>query len=265
MERDLAIVRDLGGFFDPATSEPQQFQNLLIGSLYLPLYRLTKRYAKPGMSVLDWGSGNGHFSYFLLESGLDVTAFNLQSQKCALAGTLRARYGKRYRICFGADDEPVRLPFGDGSFDMAFSIGVLEHVRESGGSEVASLRELGRVLAPGGLFVCGMLPKRYSWIEFLVRNFFKQKYFHVVRYTKPEIIGLLDQAGFAALEIGTHGFLPRNTLSHVTLAGLENSAAIAKPFNLVDRLLARSLPGIAENFMLCARRRTDASGGRTAS
>lgn len=260
MDRDLAIVRELGGHFDPATAEPLQFQNLLTGSQYLPLYRLARKYAEPGMSVLDWGSGNGHFSYFLLRIGVEVTAFNLESQRCALAETLQTRFGERYRFCFGADDEPVRLPFADRSFDMVFSVGVLEHVRESGGSETASLRELRRVLKPGGHFLCGMLPKKYSWIEFLVRNFFKQKYFHVHRFTRTEISRLLRETGFVALEIDTHGFLPRNSLDRVPIAGLGNSAAVAETFNLVDRALARSLPAVAGNFMFCARKIDDLSG-----
>ncbi len=36
---------------------------------YRPLYRAMRKYVKPGAHVLDWGSGNGHFSYFLLRAG----------------------------------------------------------------------------------------------------------------------------------------------------------------------------------------------------
>jgi SAM-dependent methyltransferase len=225
-----------------------QFQSLLSGSQYLPLYQLTRRYARPGMTVLDWGSGNGHFSYFLMEIGLDVTGFNLESQKCALADMLRARYDDRYCICFGDDEEPVRLPFSDDSFDMAFSVGVLEHVREAGGSELASLTELRRVLKPGGFLVCGFLPKKYSWIEFLVRNFFGQKHHHRHRFTKRDISDMLGHSGFELIDLATHGFLPRNSLNRA----LTNRAGVARWYNLADRVLERSLAPIAQNFMLCA-------------
>jgi len=255
----LELVRELGRCYDPARGEPLQFRTLLTGSQYLPLYRLAERHIRPGMSVLDWGAGNGHFSYFLLRSGLEVTAFNLESQNCALAATLRARFGERYRICVGADDEPARLPFADQSFEMAFSIGVLEHVRESGGSERASLAELRRVLRPGGLLVCGMLPKEHSWIEFLARNVFRHKYHHLCRYTRRGLGDLLAGSGFDLIELRTHGFLPRNSLNRAGLAGLTGRASVVNLFNLVDRALARSLPPIAENFMLCARKPADAT------
>lgn len=258
MERDLAIVRDLCRLYDPATSRPLQFRSLLTGAQYLPLYRLTRRYARPGMTVLDWGSGNGHFSYFLLEIGLDVTAFNLKSQKCALADMLRARYDERYRICFGDDEEPVRLPFGDDSFDMAFSIGVLEHVRESGGSELASLWELRRILKPGGVLVCGFLPKEYSWIEFLVRNFFKHKHHHSHRFTRRDIRDMLDHSEFKLIDLATHGLLPRNSLNRA----LTNRPAVAKCYNLADRLLEQGLAPIAQNFMLSAVKPLSAGGRR---
>ncbi len=249
----FAIVRELGRCYDPARGEPLQFRTALTGAQYLPLYRLAERHARPGMSALDWGSGNGHFSYFLLRLGLEVTAFNLESQECALADLLGARFGERYRICFGADDQPVRLPFADGSFDLACSVGVLEHVREVGGSELASLAELRRVLRPGGLLLCGMLPKKHSWIEFLVRSFFKRKHHHLYRYTERVLRDLLKRSGFELIELATHGFLPRNSFNQVALAGLTGRTPVIRLFNLIDRTLARSLPAIAQNFMLCAR------------
>jgi len=252
MDRDLEIVRELRELAGPGTAEPIQFHNLLTGSLYLPLYRLARRHARPGMAVLDWGSGNGHFSYFLLRAGLDVTGFNLSSHKNPLEDLLKSRFPGRYRMSYGDASDPVTLPFADQSFDMACSIGVLEHVRETGGDEVASLEELGRVLRPGGRFLCGMLPKKYSWIEFLVRTLSRGRHHHVYRYTERDIRGLLERSGFELIELDTHGFLPRTILNRAALAGVTNRVPVATFFNLADRLLARSLPAVAQNFMLCA-------------
>ncbi|MGH6943937.1 MAG: class I SAM-dependent methyltransferase [Geminicoccaceae bacterium] len=206
------------------------------------------------MTALDWGSGNGHFSYFLLRLGLKVAAFNLESQPNALADKLIALYEARYRLHVGPSDQPVMLPFADRSFDLVFSIGVLEHVRETGGSELASLAEIRRVLRPGGRLICGMLPKRYSWIEFLVRNLFPGKHHHVHRYTRPDVERLLAQSGFHLVEIHTHGFLPRNSLNAGILANYTNRRLVAKAFNGVDRALARILGPVAQNVMFCAER-----------
>ena len=216
----LVVVRELVSMCGLLGGQPLQFRTLLTGCQYLPLYRLAERHARPGMSVLDWGAGNGHFSYFLLRLGLEVTAFNFQSHKCALADLLHARFGARFRISYGPDDEPTRLPFADGSFDLAFSIGVLEHVRETGGSELGSLAELKRVLKPGGLLACGMLPKKYSWIEFLARHVPGRRHRHLYRYTGRDLGDLLSRSGFQLIELGTHGFLPRNSLNRPALGRL---------------------------------------------
>ena len=252
MDRNLQIVRELRELADPRTAEPIQFRNLLTGSLYLPLYRIARRHARPGMSVLDWGSGNGHFSYFLLRAGLNVTAFNLSSHRNPLEDLLKARFAGRYRMTYGDASDPVTLPFADQSFEMVCSIGVLEHVRETGGNEVASLQELSRVLKPGGRFLCGMLPKRYSWIEFLVRNLSRGKHHHVYRYSERDIHAMLERSGFELIELDTHGFLPRTTFNRAALSGVTNRVRVATLFNFADRLLARSLPAVAQNFMLCA-------------
>jgi SAM-dependent methyltransferase len=55
-----------------------------------------------------------------------------------------------------------RLPFGDGSFEVALFANVYEHVLPE--RRVASLREIRRVLAPGGLLV-GQIPNPYFPIE----------------------------------------------------------------------------------------------------
>jgi SAM-dependent methyltransferase len=65
----------------------------------------------------------------------------------------------------GAELLPGRadaIPFGDGSFDVALFANVYEHVQPE--DRLASLREIRRVLVPGGVIV-GQLPNPYFPIE----------------------------------------------------------------------------------------------------
>ena len=123
-----------------------QFRTLVAAHQYRGLYDLFRKRVPPGAEVLDWGSGNGHFSYFLLRSGYRVCAFALHDEgfgTWAPAGP--------YRFVPGDPSDPVKLPFADASFDAVSSVGVLEHVRETGGAEALSLGEIARVLRPGAV------------------------------------------------------------------------------------------------------------------
>lgn len=243
-----------------ARGEPLQFQNLLTGSQYFPIHASIRPHLRPGLRALDWGSGNGHFAYFLLRSGLDVTAFNLESQGPGLASVLRARFPDQYRMHLGPDDEPSRLPFAEAAFDLVCSIGVLEHVRETGGSEAASLAEIRRVLRPGGHFLCAMLPNRQSWIEFLVRNLLPNRHWHRFRYTRAEGEALIANAGFEIMTVERHGVLPRNCLNARLLRPVHNRRLAARAYCALDRALLPVFGPVAQNFLLLARR--PVPGGR---
>jgi hypothetical protein len=46
-----------------------QFESRVGADQYLPVYRFIKKTIPLGSKVLDWGCGEGHFSYFLCRSG----------------------------------------------------------------------------------------------------------------------------------------------------------------------------------------------------
>ena len=61
-------------------------------------------------------------------------------------------------------DNPYRLPFDDGFFDVVISDQVFEHVMDYPGT----IREIHRVLKPGGAFL-HIFPSKYKLIEPHVR------------------------------------------------------------------------------------------------
>jgi len=119
----------------------KQFRSLAGAAQYQNLWRLVRQYVPSGAEVLDWGAGTGHFSYFLCRAGYKATGYSLDD---CLFQDLVAEF--RYRFVRGRD--PVMLPFPDTCFDAVASVGVLEHVRETGGNELASLARSLACFAP---------------------------------------------------------------------------------------------------------------------
>lgn len=95
-----------------------------------------------GDMVLDLGCGSGRFAVWNLKSGAHIVGID--------AGTFFAAEAReRVDLVVG---ELRKLPFADRSVNKAYAIDVLEHLSEDGLG--AFLREVSRVLAPGGaLFI----------------------------------------------------------------------------------------------------------------
>lgn len=242
-----------------ATAAPgdlDAFGGLVVANQYRVPYGVSASLLSPGSRVLDWGCGDGHFSYFLLTAGHTVSAFSLQHEPhllLRLPEPLRARY----RYVQGDIHEPTRLPFPDSTFDAVFSIGVLEHVREEGGTELASLQEIRRVLRPTGLLIGCHLPNRYSWIETTTTaahafaRTAKARH-HEFRFRRRDVQELCDGAGLEILEIARYAFLPRNVLRRLPSI-LRNSRALTAAWNRADDMLAARFPVLCQNFLFVAR------------
>ena len=110
--------------------------------------------AKPGERVLEVGPGTGYYSLDVAECvspGGRLDIFDLQQEM--LDHTMR-RAGERGLTNVTAKQGDAReLPYPDASFDAAYLITVLGEIPDQG----AALRELARVLKPGGRLVVGEL------------------------------------------------------------------------------------------------------------
>ncbi len=230
----------------PGCEDLLQFRSLTTAHQYSRLVELVKANVSSGSEVLDWGCGNGHFSYTLRALGYRTAGFGFDDFG------LRNHIPPPYSFTRGDADEPVALPYVSNNFDAVVSVGVLEHVRETGGAEAASLAEIRRVLRPGGVFICYHFPNRFSWIE-AIRARFPNPPVHRYRYTKRDIASLFENAGMECVRMERYGALPRNFWHRAPMV-LRTSTTFAKLWNALDDLLAVPLNLICQNHVFVARK-----------
>lgn len=132
-----------------------------------------------GLRILDAGCGSGRNMVALARrgtvTGVEPASASLQVARDRGAGD----------VVPGSLDE--RLPFAAGDFDLAVALDVLEHVAD----DEAALRELARVIAPGGRLLVTVPQYGWLWGEHDVLAH------HHRRYTRAL---LLRRAGAAGLQ-----------------------------------------------------------------
>jgi ubiquinone/menaquinone biosynthesis C-methylase UbiE len=107
---------------------------------------------RDGLRVLDLGCGPGVSSFVLAErlgGGAQVTGVDISK---TMIGRAQRHHGRTYAHLGGISFEvadATRMRFGDGSFDLAVGHSFLYLV----GDRAGVLREVRRVLAPGGSLV----------------------------------------------------------------------------------------------------------------
>jgi SAM-dependent methyltransferase len=104
----------------------------------------------PGPRILDAGCGSGRNMVDLARRG-SVTGVELSPTSAALA---RAR-----GVGEVIEGSVVEMPFADASFDLAVCLDVIEHIPD----DVGALRELRRVVAPGGTLVVTVPAYQWLW------------------------------------------------------------------------------------------------------
>lgn len=111
--------------------------------------------------VLDAGCGDGYASCMLAEQGFTVEGVDIAGEMIRLANDRAIASG--HHVHFQSGDIS-KLPFSDETFAGILSINVVEFTP----SPLQTLRELHRVLAPGGVLVLGILgptagPRAHSY------------------------------------------------------------------------------------------------------
>jgi SAM-dependent methyltransferase len=155
----------------------------------------------PGTRFIDIGAGGGRHSFEALRRGADVTAFDRDEVAMKEVGEMftamveagEAPAGVGARAVVG---DILELPYPDASFDVVLASEILEHIPDDRGA----MRELLRILAPGGMLVVTVprwLPERVCWA--LSREYHSNEGGHVRIYRADALRAALESLGLVAV------------------------------------------------------------------
>ena len=140
-------------------------------------YLIAQQYVR-GLRVLDVASGEGYGSHLLARDAAAVIGVDL-SADAVLHATSRYPAANLKYVAASC----IQIPQPDASFDVIVSFETIEHIME----HEAFLREVDRLLAPGGMFIISS-PNR---VEYSDRTGYKNE-FHVKELDRAELKTLLD-------------------------------------------------------------------------
>jgi SAM-dependent methyltransferase len=137
--------------------------------------------------ILDVGAGDGLFSGLFARLGHHAVALDPEKEAVALCTEVAARegLGTRMRAIAGSADA---VPAPDASFDAVLLLDVIEHLR----NPVRALREIHRVLAPGG----ALLVATPAW-RFGAQN---DPVYHLDEYREDELARQLRCCGLEVVQ-----------------------------------------------------------------
>ncbi len=130
-----------------------------------------------GARILDAGCGSGRNMIEMARRGT-VTGVELSAPSVE-----RARQRGAGEVIEGSI---LQMPFADASFDLAVSLDVIEHLED----DLGALRELRRVVAPGGALLVTVPAYGWLWSGHDEINH------HQRRYTRRSLQSVAERAGW---------------------------------------------------------------------
>ena len=152
---------------------------------------------------LEVGCGSGHFSALLAQMGFKAILLDYSKAAIVCARNSFTGLGGRERKQYVVGDA-LQMPVADESIDVVVSCGVLEHFE----NPVQPMREMARVLQPGGLFYADICPRKFSLKGMLDFLYHKPKGWYEASMSKNQIQSYLKVIGLQSIRIFAAGVLP---------------------------------------------------------
>ena len=177
------------------------------------LFEFLDNNSSAGGKVLDVGCGSGEIARVIKEKGYLVSGVDFSPIAIELA--------RKQDIDGQLVDLDSGIPFDDDTFDTVWAGDVIEHVFDP----IFVLREINRVLIPGGQLLCTVpynlnMATRlrvlfgHSYQEGVYRKFGQYK--HHTFFSMPLMKYMLDEAGFEPQDIKYLIRIPKTRIQYIT-------------------------------------------------
>lgn len=204
-----------------------------------------------GKRVLEVGCGRGSLSCYFSSAGYECTLLDVSPHAIEIAKKIFQANQLQGSFLVG---DACSLSFPDQSFDVVFSIGLLEHFEDSDSSLVEQIR----VLASGGLFLGYIVPhyqnnvqSQYDWINEILKGYCADQ---------EEIVAL--KPNLFRSDKGSERYLPILQREGLVLTGASGvypipmiSHSMEFPFTLMPSVCEKSYVRIAQKWL--AKRHAD--------
>ncbi len=157
-----------------------------------------------GDSIVDLGCGDGFYLYLLSNLSIRLKLIGLDCDEIVLRNAKKNLGTKKVKLVLGS---ATKTPFKDDLFDKAIMTEVLEHIEE----DKEALREVYRIIRPGGLLVLTVpsynFPFLWDPINWILQNLFGTHISgtgflagiwarHLRLYKKEDLEKLVEKVGF---------------------------------------------------------------------
>lgn len=177
-----------------------------------------------GLRVLDVGCGDGAYSIHAARLGATVTGLDISS---AMLDAARKRAVAAGVSVEWREGRAEALPFQTASFDVVIAVSVLCWVPDG----AAAVREMARVLRPGGIVVIGELGRYSPWaLARRIRGWFGEKFWRDTHFwTTDELRRLVESGGLEFGAVRGAVYYPPSRLVAKWLAPLDSLLSRISP------------------------------------
>jgi ubiquinone/menaquinone biosynthesis C-methylase UbiE len=180
--------------------------------------------------LVEIGCGTGLHLFALAGSFRRSHGTDLSERMIEQAERLRQQHPWGERITLSVDPAESLASVGDAVADAVLCVGALEHMPD----KAAVLRQVRRVLKPGGAFVCLTPNADYLWYAHLAPWLgLDTKHLSTDRFLdEPEFIRLSNAAGLEVETVDYWTFIPRGDMPAGLAAALDGLDAVGRMFRI---------------------------------